>query len=274
MVISRLYLLFSIARPLLLFMPVLLLSGCLGGIFGGADKSGPLMLVGFQSTPTHRPGDALVVELVLISRHDKPLLLPYLNSATVAFWITDETGRTFKRPVVASPQEPTTVPEGLEPEERWRRRFVLTQATETTGTFRWQAIYGSALPVEGLLPTGPVASDPLSYVVRGPRRFARDSDGVLLEADALAVAHEWAGLPQAEAAAQLVRNEAGFLDWWIRLHPDAKGQFQKACLVNPYLGEVRAALDPTVVPPAGKVPQIKAPPPILPTQPLGNIQSR
>jgi hypothetical protein len=274
MVISRLFRLLRLAGPLALLFPALLLGGCFGGIFGGGEKPSPLMLVGFQSAQTHRPGDALVVELVMISHHNKPLLLPYLNSATVNFWITDETGRTFKRPAVSSPQEQTSAPEGLEPEERWRRRFVLTQATETTGTFRWQAIYGSALPVEGLLPTGPIASDPLTYIVRGPRQFQRDSDGVLLEGDALAVAREWAGLPQVEAAAQLVRNEAGFLEWWIRLDPGADGKFQKACLVNPYLGEVRAALDPTVVPPAGSVPQIKAPPPILPHQSMGNMQNR
>lgn len=275
MVISRLFLLFRYARPLALLFPALLLGGCLGGIFGGGEKPAPLMLIGYQSTQNYHPGEALVVELVMISYHNKPLLLPELNSPTVNFWITDnDTGRTFKRPAVSSPLEQTSIPKSLEPGERWRRHFVLTQATETTGTFRWQAIYGSALPVEGLLPTGPIASDPLTYTVRGPQRFQRDSDGVLLEADALALAREWAGLPQAQATAQLVRNEAGFLDWWIRLDPDAQGKFRKACLINPYLGKFRSEVDPTVAPPAVSTPEIKAPPPILPHQPMGNIQNR
>jgi hypothetical protein len=81
-------------------------------------------------------------------------------------------------------------------------------------------------------------------------------------------------MPDAHAQARLVENEAGFLDWWVRLAPEGTSDYSKACLVNPYLGEFRAELNPATEPPAPKEPEIKVMPPTAPPQPLGSTEGK
>lgn len=249
-------------------------SGCALGLLGG-DKPGRevLILVATPVSTNLNIGDPVVIEAVLISRNKKPLTLPHLSASSVTFWFTDkETGRMFKREPVVSPREDLSQTETLEPGQSWRRRFVLTQATESSGTLTAVLRYGSMMPVEGMLPGGEVTSDPFDLTVRGDQVLHRDAVGVLKRGDAVRIACKWAGMADAYAEATLVENEAGFLDWWVRLGPAQGRRFQKACLVNPYLGDVRAEVDPSKVPPSPKEPSLKAPPPKAPPQPLRDTQ--
>lgn len=248
-------------------------TGCGSALFGGNPvKAEPLLLVGACADTAVNMGDPLVVEAVLISQYKKPLVLPSLSASSLEFWLTDGAGRTYKRDPVVSPLENLRDSMPLGPGERWRRRFVLTQGTETSGTLRVQLMYGTALSAEGLLPDGVVTSDPLGVTVRGTRTLHRDSAGVLLRADAVDLARAWAGIPDARVSATLVRNEAGFLDWWVRLGAPGQSGYSKACLINPYMGTFHAEVDPGKVPPASVEPEIKAPPPQALPQPLRDTE--
>ena len=236
----------------------LFLAGCALKSSGEARQS--FLLVGFTPDSTVRPGDPVIVEAVLISQHRKPVTLPFLNASSVDIWFVEkQSGRTFKRDPVVTPREDQAERLTLGPGERWRRRFVVTQATETSGSLEIKLIYGGGMSVEAGLPQGPVAADPIPLIVKGPRSFSRDSSGVLLRDDAVEVARRWSGFQEGVADAVLVRNEVGFLDWWVRFTPTGAQKPTKACLVNPYLGDVRAEVDPALEPPVTRI-ELKGPP--------------
>ncbi len=247
------------------FVTLLLLAGCALRSPDAVRQS--FLLVGFTPDTSVRPGDPVIIETVLVSQYRKPVTLPVLNASTVDVWFVDESGRTFKRDPVVTPLEDQAERAVLEPGERWRRRFLVTQATETSGSLTIKLVYGGGMSVEAGLPDGPVAADPIPLLVRGPRSFHRDSSGVLMKDDAVEVARTWSGFQQGVADAVLVRNEVGFLDWWVRLTPSGAQRPSKACLVNPYLGDVRAEVDPALEPPVTRI-ELKGPPIEVPPQPL------
>lgn len=89
-----------------------------------------------------------------------------------------------------------------------------------------------------------ISAPPIEFSVAGERAFQRDSEGVLLKADAIEMCPAELSRPIARAEALLVENEAGLLDWRVfaELAPEAlKGDEQErlAWRVNPYLVAIR-----------------------------------
>jgi hypothetical protein len=74
-------------------------------------------------------------------------------------------------------------------------------------------------------------------------------DGVLIKNDAIEIARKALGEPADVVDATLVKNEAGFLDWWITFQLTSISgkegkEVKRAFLVNPYLGAVRKRVEP------------------------------
>jgi len=85
--------------------------------------------------------------------------------------------------------------------------------------------------------------------VGGQRVFRRDETGLIRREDALEVAKQQIGAPVVSAEAKLVRNEGGFLDWWVQAEAKAAPRpVRKAFFISPYTGAVRAEAKPQVPP--------------------------
>jgi len=222
------------------------LSGCQTLGIRSAEKSPIHLFLRLEKT-TLRPGEALVGEVFAANMSGKAIKAGVPNYKTLTFWIRDDSGLPPVRlaPVYSEKEAPMTVQE-LAPDDFWPRKFVFTRAAEPSGTFTLVAAYES--DPERALPVCYVASSrAATFVVEGERAMERDRNGILLKTEAMRIAREHLGQPVKEIDARLIINEAGFYDWFVLLTLQEK-EVKKALLVNPYLGQVRRAIDPALFP--------------------------
>lgn len=233
--------------PLLLLATaaMLIVLGCarLAQPFKAED---PLRLYLRSDTARLRPGEALVVEVLLVNTSSEPILSAWLNHRSLNFYLRSP---YLAEPVriipVYSEKEPPIVVQELKGDGLWSRQFVFTQATSTSGTYTLTAAFHQ--DPDGALPSHYFATAaPLEFRVDGEWAARRDRNGVLLKEEAIRLARNKAGAPDSRAEARLIINEAGFYDWFIRL--TAPGGEQRAFLVNPYLAGVRQEADPAAFP--------------------------
>jgi hypothetical protein len=182
-----------------------------------------------------RPGEAVVAEVLLLNAGGEAIRATPLNHESVSFWLYPAgSADAVELEPVFSDKEPVKEARELERDGLWARRFVLTRAAVEAGAYTVQATYSSD-PARLLGRVETTASRPVALRVEGERALERDRDGVILSEEAVRIARGVLG-EEGEAEARLVVNEAGFLDWMVRVTGTEEG---KAVLVNPYLGKVR-----------------------------------
>jgi len=206
---------------------------------------GPIAIDVSLDKATYRPGEAAVCAVALTNRSGKGLDVQIPNFASLRFYYGPiGTDIRLERQPVASPLEPAVKTLPVVRGETVRRRFVLTRVTQDAGRQALHVIYRSGK--EDIDRGVGVIARAVPFVVDGHQRYARDSQGLLMERDAKRVAREAAGAGEKAAAdARLVRNEAGFLDWWVDVKKAAPAKAgAKSFFVSPYTGRVRAAAKP------------------------------
>ena len=186
----------------------------------------------------YQPGEAVVCTVRVTNDGTAPAPAGSLSADTLEFWYGPTgTDLRYRRDVVRSSRESGFTPVSITPKNAISRRFVLTRATEEEGDFALHVLYS----LEGSVPGKPgIAGPAFIYRVDGQRLFRRDEVGLIRKEDALEVVKQKVGSDLANAEAKLVRNEAGFLDWWVRAEAKADGHpVKKAFFVNPYTGAIR-----------------------------------
>jgi hypothetical protein len=190
-----------------------------------------------------------VCTVTLTNAGGSPISAPSLSSESVETWYGHVgTDIRFKREPVRSPKETGAGLVTVQPGESVSREFVNTRLTEEEGDFVLHVMYRFSEPAGEMAP--PLIAPGVLFKVTGPVLFRRDVKGVLLKDEAVRVAAERAGGSVARSSAILVRNEAGFLDWWVDVEVVAQGTtVKRSFLVNPYTGAVRAEAQPHGKPP-------------------------
>lgn len=240
-------------RALLILILFLLVTSCSLFIQEPDYIEEPLVLVVVPEHSQYNPGEAVVCRTYLYNVTGKELTVRDLNARSVSFWkgIVGK-AEVFKFTPIFSGQENMLETKTLGPNESTIRPFVLTNITETSGTFSLQAVYNSA-PDLMMAPRYTVISPKVEISVQGPRALQRDRNGILLRTDAIRIAKETVNDKVTAVEATLVENEAGFLDWWVVLHLEGGSsqdkEVKRAFLVNPYLGSIRTEVDPSITPP-------------------------
>jgi len=195
----------------------------------------------------YQPGEAVVVTATVKNQGKVPVELGALCAETAEFWFGPvSTDLRYRREVVKSPKESGFPQVTVAPGEAISRRFVLTRVTEEEGQYALVFFYNSC----GVTPGTPGTAAPaMVYVVDGKRRFRRDETGLIRKEDAIAVVKRGVGSELLNTEAKLVRNEAGFLDWWVRGEVKVNDSLAKrAFFVNPYTGAIRAEAGPEDAP--------------------------
>lgn len=220
----------------------------------------------------YRPGEAVICTARIFNISPQPRFFQSLNVQSLSFWLGKENTEEIKRvEPVFSKKEVFSEWTQVEPYDYAERTFVFTKLTETTGVLTLQAIYeGIQKAREDAPPKNVQAiSKRISFLVQGEPKFKRDRDGILLKEEAIRVVQEKVGKPISLISANLIIDEAGFLNWWVTYSiTDEQGkEVKKAYLVNPYLGSIRRELPP-YQPPAEKQP----PRPFIPPQRFGDMK--
>jgi hypothetical protein len=225
----------------------LLAAGCASSDL--LEPEGPVAIEVSLDKKTYRPGEAAVCTVALTNRSGEDVDVQVPNFASLRFYYGPVgTDVRLERPPVASPLEPAGQTVSVRVDETVYRRFVLTRVTQDVGSQALHVVYksGKADVDRGI----GVIARAVPFAVKGVRRFARDSEGLLMAADAKRVARKAAGAEEAAVAeARLIRNEAGFLDWWVDVQKRPAGSARakaepKSFFVNPYTGRVRTAAKP------------------------------
>lgn len=239
------------------FAATLILTLTAGGCSraGGPTVYEELLAVELSCEPAvARPGEAMIVEARLRNLTGRELAVRELNADSISFWIWSEEAPTqLRRWPVFSEREDLKLMAGLPAASALPRRFLFTGLTANQGNHYLLAIYQT--PVQGERESPMVVSKPMPFRVEGSRAFARAEDGLITREEAFRVARERLGRPTAREDATLIRNEAGFYDWWVTLSvaPEALGADErpaKGFFVNPYMGVVRKEAQPKTEPPA------------------------
>ncbi|MDK2973293.1 MAG: hypothetical protein PWP23_3048 [Candidatus Sumerlaeota bacterium] len=231
-------------RATLLIVALAALSGCGAARNEPSLGAAPLHLYLRLDTTTPQPGEAIIAEVLLLNAGEEDLKATPLNHESVTFWLHGGASPSGTEVLpVFSEKEPVKEARELGRDEMWARRFVLTRPAMEPGAFALQATYSSD-PARMIGRTENAASRIVEFVVTGETLLKRDGDGVILKEEAIRIAREAMGL-EGEAEARLIVNEAGFLDWMVKL---GEGEGQKAVLVNPYLGKVRREMEPALFP--------------------------
>lgn len=252
----------SIFVPPGLVLVLILQFGC--AHLGNADVAEPAFIydaLGLEISLdklTYRPGEPILAIVRLTNLDDPDLTLQALNAHSLIFYAgSDATeSRSIVKPVFSSrerPSEAVTLESGVPIE----RSFLFTTLTESKGSCVMTARYGSSVNrVSAMEPEGEpvravarVVAVPITFSVEGDRAFRRDSAGLLMKDDAIDLCRSEAGGTPGELDAVLVRNEAGFLDWWVFVEnagtPKTEaGSGNRAWIVNPYLGVIRSEAEP------------------------------
>jgi hypothetical protein len=224
---------------LLVPLAILLLSGCARTSAAG-EAPEPLHLYLRLEKSELRPGEAVIAEVFLLNAARNDLLVSPLHHGSLRFWHQIEGGPAATRiEPVYSPKEPLESGDRLERDGLRTRRFLLTRATASPGRHSLQVSYNG--DPQGLLGRRWTATSlPATYVVAGEPVLKRDTDGVLLKEDAERLARDHLGRHAEVLETRMLVNEAGFLDWTVRLQTEAG---ERVVLVNPYLGRVRREVD-------------------------------
>lgn len=252
----------SIILPLGLVLVLILQLGCARpGNADGVKRTFVYDALGLEISldkSTYRPGEPILAVVRLTNLEEAGLTLQKLNAHSLVFYAgSDDTeNRSIVEPVF-SPRENPSGAITLEPGAPFERTFLFTRLTEFEGPFVMTARYGSpvnresavAPDREALRAVVRVVAVPITFSVNGDRAFRRDSAGLLMKDDAIELCRSEAGGTPGELDAVLVRNEAGFLDWWVfDENTDASkrevGSGGRAWIVNPYLGVIRSEAKP------------------------------
>jgi hypothetical protein len=235
----------------------------------GAEPA--LILVLSIDRPTYRPGDAVIANVQLLNTTRHEYTIQNLNAKSLSFWLINaDTNETHKVEPVYTEKEDMIFPRTFGEHEAVSRPFLLTEVTTTSGTYSLHVIYEGALVAEKKTPFVP-PSKKVVFRVEGERQFSRDLNGILKKDDAIEIARKAVGEPATVVDATLVKNEAGFLDWWITLKikqsSDNEGkEVKRAFLINPYLGAVRKEVSPMEKQKSGEqkkiIPPMKRPNPL------------
>lgn len=228
-------------RPHLLLLPLAILfwAGCARSP-GAGEAPEPLHLYLRLDKSELRPGEPLIAEVFLLNAANDELLLTPLHHGSLRFWHQVEGGPTATRiEPVYSPKELLDSGERLERDGLRSRRFLLTRATASPGRHTLQVSYNGD-PQSQLGRRWTATSLPATYTVTGEPALRRDADGVLLKEEAERLAREHVARQAEVLDTQLVVNEAGFMDWTVRVQTD---EGERVVLVNPYLGRVRREVD-------------------------------
>ncbi len=192
----------------------------------------------------YQQGEAIIVTVHLKSLSDRDQTLHQLNKESLDFWwMQGSTKSPVLREPVASPlenlQTNTPIPAG----SSIKRQFVLLSCTELEGQHSLQCMYSSAIE-EG--ETLHLYSSAIPFEVSEERSMERDSEGVLTKPEAIRFAQIFFNQEYQYSDARLVRNEMGFLDWWVTLTNDREKALETgvACFVSPYTGAVRTEAKP------------------------------
>jgi len=204
----------------------------------------PLLLLDAKlDKEIYQPGEAVVCSVELTNASKKPIEVSLLCTDTLEFWFGPAgTDLRFKRVPVRSAREKACEMVKLAPGEKTRRDFLLVDVTQEEGV---AAIHVFCRPTCDNPPASPYFIAPaVLYKVDGPVALRRDRNGVLLKDQAISLAKEWLDRPVSQVDAVLVRNEAGFLDWWVTLDVDQKQDPEpalprRAVLINAHTGALR-----------------------------------
>ena len=252
----------SVFLQLGLVLVLILQLGC--ARLGNADVAQPAFIydaLGLEISldkPTYRPGEPILAVVRLTNLDDPDLTLQQLNARSLTFFAgSDETeNRSVVKPVFSSRERPSEAIT-LKSDVSIERTFLFTRLTESEGPFVMTARYGSSVNrASAMEPDGEavravvrVVAMPTAFSVEGARAFRRDSAGLLMKDDAIDLCRSEAGGTPGELDAVLVRNEAGFLDWWVfaenaGVSETEAGSGHRAWIVNPYLGVIRSEAEP------------------------------
>ena len=201
----------------------------------------------------YSPNESVLATLRVQNLTEHPLKIYNLDARSVTFYkVNMSTGEPLEVMPVFSEKEPLLTVTELKSHGGQERPFVFTTITAESGDYALQALFDSS-PLSGTKGRPTVISEPRRFTVSGTALYARDGKGVLKKKDAIEIAKRHLGKPVKDATATLVKNEAGFYDWWVTLtleeETDEKGQsLQKAYFINPYLGAVRKEAKPYIPP--------------------------
>ncbi len=190
-----------------------------------------------------RPSEALLVEVQVKNVASDSLNARHLNADSVDFlWWTEDTMNRVKQKPVFSPKEDLSLTTEIAPGKILTRKFLFTTVTPDAGTYYIQGIYASPHECKNVSPM--IVSLPAQYKVEGVPLFSRGEDGLIYKDDAIHVAKDYIGRPTLREHAQLIKNEAGFHEWWVTLELPAevlaKGErAYRGFFVNAYTGAIR-----------------------------------
>ena len=231
---------YSQALVLLLNL-ALLLPGC--SLLNNSTNSEVLELSLTPQKSQIRQGEALLLRATLINISGKPLVVRELNADSMEFWFwTGPRSERLKKKPIYSLNENLNLMKQLEPGESMERPFLFTKTAGAGTTISLQSIYETPFKKKSWANTA--VSPAQKVFVRGPALFKRGHDGLILEEEASRIIRAITKLEIQKEKAVLIRNEAGFLEWVVKL--ELKDGSRKAFLVNPYLGGIRAEVNPDI----------------------------
>jgi hypothetical protein len=200
------------------------------------------------------PGEPAIMVVRLRNNGRRTLRVLRLDGGSLRFMTRsmEEGGEKAMRFVdpVSSPQDKTDLMDELAPGVSLERRFLFHALTMDRGDFLILAQYTTPNIKDTRLPIK-VESEPVPFAVKGDRVFAhRYLNGLLTRENAVGLCKGALGkdLTAGDADAQLVRDEAGFLKWWvnIQVENDKKESSPRSFFVCPYLAEVVMEAEPFV----------------------------
>ncbi len=185
--------------------------------------------------PSYSGGEGVVVTASIRNDGERELRLAPLSAASMEFWWeAGGSGTPLRRKPVTSAKEPSQLPLVLAPGATIDRRFLFCDVTLIQGQCELTAIYRSSV-AEKLQESAEAAR----FAVTSDTMFERTSDGLISRGDALDLARNECGGNPGDMKARLIRNEAGFLDWWVGGYCDDVSE-EKAWLINAHTGVVRS----------------------------------
>ncbi len=229
---------------LLTCLVVASLTGC---AFSRGAAMCPLTVAADLDSASYRPGQAVICTVALINTGKRDVSTAALQSNTLQFFYGPVgTDVRLAREPVRSSLEADAGAVTLHPGAKVERKFVFTQVAEEAGRYALHAFYRQTFAGDT---TSSVIAPAVLFKVEGEPVFHRDAKGVLLKEEALRIAKEKAGSNVAKSESTLIRNEAGFLEWWVTVELATEGgpaavPSAKGFLVNPYTGAIRVEARP------------------------------
>jgi len=221
----------------------LLFSGC--SLFRGSGEKEELSLALVLEKDTYLPNEPLLATLSIENTTKEILKIYNFDARSALFYlINEETGKPLEvMPVYSEKEQLLTLTE-LEPNGKMERKFLFSTITKDIGVYALQSIFDPSPSKEKEKGRPRISSQVRKFSVSGSAPYKRDGKGILLKEDAIEISKKSLGKPVSDAWAKLVRNEAGFYDWWVTLAlAEEKDQntspVLKAYFVNPYRALVR-----------------------------------